>query len=64
MNWTLLLPLEPVDDARLVEFAKTFQARQFHPNLVVLHANGTLLRSTIFPNTVFLSRLEMKHSDR
>jgi hypothetical protein len=61
VDWTFLLALEPVDDTRLVEFAETFQTCQFHPNLILLHADGAFLRKPILTNTVLLRRVKMNH---
>lgn len=63
MNWTLLLTLEPVSDARLVEFTQALQPCQFHPNLVLFHADGAFLRSPVAPNAVLFSRGEMEHAN-
>lgn len=59
---TLHLPLKPVGDARLVEFAKTSEAGQGLPDLVVFHANRALGDSAVRAETIFLGGRELEHA--
>lgn len=64
MHGAFLLPLKPLHDASLVELAQALQPYQGLPNLIILHADGTLLRSPVMPQTVLLRSVERDHADR
>jgi len=54
MNRALLLPVEPFNNAGLMELAEAFQASQCITNLIFFHADCALLRTAILPNAIFL----------
>lgn len=62
MNWTLLLPLEPLRDAGFVEFAQALQPGQCDANLVLLHADGAFLRTAVLIHAIFLCGDEGQHA--
>ena len=64
MYWTLPLAFKPLHDTRLVELAETLQAYQLVADLVLLHANGTLLCTAIFNHAVLLRRGKGQHPQR
>lgn len=64
MHRTLLLPLEPLDDARLVELAQALEPRELLPNLVLLHADRALLRAAVLRDAVLLRGGEREHPHR
>lgn len=62
--WTLPLAFKPLDDTRLVELAEALQAHQLVAYFILLHADGTLLCTTIFNHAVLLRRGEGQHPQR
>jgi hypothetical protein len=60
---TFCFAFEPFHDATLVKFAQTFQACQFVPNVVLDHADRTLLWTTVLANAVFLVCNKWQHVD-
>lgn len=64
MHRTFLFPLEPLDNARLMEFAQALESRQLLPNLVLFHTDRALLRAAVLPDAVFFRSGKCKHPRR
>lgn len=61
MNRALLLPVEPLHNARPMKLTEAFQASQRITNLVLFHADRALLRTAILPHAIFLRRHKGEH---